>query len=345
VGLQFLKYFEGIDMMKTPQLNYDRIELGSAVPLNSPLVVYMETTTYCNLECKFCPHYLSPNEFQKGTMSFELFQKVCINLSRFTPQIKLLRFCGLGDSLFNKDIAKFVEFAVKNKVAQRYEMISNGILLSENNQNILSKYLDRLIISIEGLDNKEYLDFTNRKVDFESLVGKIKSFYNIPNRHARLHVKIHNSSVNSEEKIQKFHDIFSDISDEIYVENLINLWPNLISNLGINSGHRFVEDDPVNQKVCSQIFKSLQINHDGKVMPCCIDWKVENVMGDANHEDIIDIWNGKKIRELQIKHLLGKRTSFLPCSSCTMNELSDIDNIDNKASEILERVRAKYERL
>ena len=332
-------------MKETPQLNYERIDLGSSAPLNSPLVVYMETTTYCNLECKFCPHYLSPNEFQKGTMSFELFKKVCIDLSRFSPQIKLLRFCGLGDSLFNKDIAKFVQFAVENNVAHRYEMITNGLLLNEKNSIILSKYLDRLIISIEGLSNQEYLEFTNRKIDFELLVNKIKNFYIIDDRKAKLHVKIHNSSVNTKQKIQKFHETFSKISDEIYVENLINLWPNLISNLGINSGHRFVEDDPIEQKVCSQIFKSLQVNHDGKVMPCCIDWKVENVMGDANKENIVDIWNGKKLKELQILHLEGKRNTFLPCSKCTMNELSDIDNIDNKADEILERVRNKYERI
>jgi len=332
-------------MNLTPQLNYDRINLGKFAPLNSPLVVYMETTTYCNLECKFCPHYLSPDDFSKGTMSFELFKKVCIDLSKFKPKIKLLRFCGLGDSLFNKDIAKFVQFAVENKVAEKYEMISNGLLLNENNSSILSKYLDRLIISVEGLNNQEYLEFTNRKIDFQLFVNKIKSFYSIESRHAKLHVKIHNSSVNSKDKIQLFHNIFSKISDEIYVENLINLWPNLISNLGINSGHRFVNDEPINQKVCSQIFKSLQINHDGKVMPCCIDWKVENVMGDANVENIKDIWNGKNLKDLQIMHLEGKRNTFLPCSKCSMNELSDIDNIDNQADKILERVRNKYEKI
>jgi radical SAM protein with 4Fe4S-binding SPASM domain len=331
-------------MNKKPQINYERINLGKSAPLSSPLVVYMETTTYCNLECKFCPHFISPSEFIKGTMTFDLFKKVCDDLSKFTPKIKLLRFCGLGDSLFNKEIGKFVEYAVKSQIAERYEMISNGLLLNDEVAIILSQYLDRLIISIEGLNNEEYLEFTNRKVDFDKFINKINSFYNISNRKCKLHVKIHNSSVNSAEKLQLFHNLFSNISDEIYVENLINLWPNLVSNLGINVGHRFVNnEEPINQKVCSQIFKSLQVNHDGKIMPCCIDWKVENVMGDANEENIIDVWNGKKIIDLQIKHLEGKRDTFLPCSKCTMNELSDIDHIDSDADSILKRVRNKYQ--
>jgi radical SAM protein with 4Fe4S-binding SPASM domain len=330
-------------MQEKSQLNHNRINLAQAAPLSSPLVVYMETTTNCNLACKFCPHYLSPDEFQKGTMDFELFKKVCNDLKKFKPKIKLLRFCGLGDSLFNKQITKFVEYAVDSQVADRYEMITNGLLLDDGHFDVLSKKLDRLIVSIEGLNNEDYVEYTNRKVKFDKFIKKLTEFSKLQSRHCKLHIKIHNSAVSTEAKIKHFYSLFGGLADELYIENLINLWPNLVSNLGINAGHRFVDSSTDTRKVCAQIFKSIQINHDGKVMPCCIDWKVQNVIGDVERQSLTEIWEGSSIRNLQLRHLKGERSEFSPCAGCTMNEESDIDNLDNNASEILRRVRQKYD--
>jgi radical SAM protein with 4Fe4S-binding SPASM domain len=89
----------------------------------------------------------------------------------------------------------------------------------------------------------------------------------------------------------------------------------------------------------------MQVNHDGKIMPCCIDWKVQNVIGDANTSSLQDIWNGYKLYRLRINHLNGNRNSSPSCSGCSMNEESDIDNIDSSADQILLRMRKKYETL
>ena len=120
------------------------------------------------------------------------------------------------------------------------------------------------------------------------------AFSKLKDKKCKLHIKIHNSAVQTKERLQKFHEIFSEIADELYVENLINLWPELTSNLGINTGHRFDSSDINPQIACAQIFKSMQVNFDGKVMPCCIDWKTINVIGDAKDQSLLDVWNGTK---------------------------------------------------
>ena len=43
-----------------PQYNFDREVLGEAIPLEAPYVIYSESSSYCNLECKFCPQHISP---------------------------------------------------------------------------------------------------------------------------------------------------------------------------------------------------------------------------------------------------------------------------------------------
>lgn len=326
-----------------PQLNVNRINLGESSPLSTPLVVYMETTRYCNLACKFCPHFLSPNSFEKGTMNFDSFKKVITDFSGFPEKVKLLRFCGLGDSLFNKEINRYIKFSSESGNFERIEMITNGLLLKDSHFEYIGNYLDRIIFSVEGLSDESYFEVTNRKVNisaFRQKLSSLKKYLSESNSKCKVHIKIHNSAIGCDDDHNKFFELFGEYADEIYVENLINLWPELESNMGINSGHRFHAGDVVNRKVCAQIFKSIQINYDAKVMPCCIDWEVKNVIGDALQSSITSIWNGSLLRDLRIKHLNGLRNTFSPCSGCNMNEESDIDNIDQYSDLILRKLGA-----
>mgnify|MGYP003324804349 CR=1 FL=1 len=125
----------------------------------------------------------------------------------------------------------------------------------------------------------------------------------------------------------------------MYIENLVNLWPEVESNLGLEAGHRFDGGNLNQVKVCPQIFKSMQINSDGRVIPCCIDWKGINIIGDVNKDSVSEIWHGDKLKQLRTKHLLGKRHDFSPCKGCTMNEYSDKDNLDLHADQILNKIK------
>ena len=65
--------------------------------------------------------------------------------------------------------------------------------------------------------------------------------------------------------------------------------------LDLNLGQRFDGKDLNKVKVCPQIFKSMQINSDGRVIPCCIDFKTANLIGDLNKESVKNIWNGQEL--------------------------------------------------
>ena len=332
------KDFENNSSIKLkPQYNFDREVLGEAIPLEAPYVIYIESSSYCNLECKFCPQHISPGDLVKKNMSVDLFKKFVNDLKEFKGKPKLIRFCGTGDSLFNKNFVDIVEISYQKKIADRLELITNGILLNDKIIPKLGKYLDRVIISIEGLDDADYEKYTLRKVNFNNLVKKLKKFSE-NKTNAKLHIKIHNSAVLTEDRTEKFFDIFSDIADEIYIENLVNLWPEVESNLGLESGQRFDGKDLNKVKVCPQIFKSMQINSDGRVIPCCIDFKTANLIGDLNKESVKNIWNGQELHTLRMKHLDGKRHEFSPCKGCTMNEYSDKDNIDKYSEQIKNKI-------
>ena len=319
----------------TAQFNSERANLGKVIPLNSPYVIYVEISSFCNLECKFCPQHISPEHIVKKNMTMDTFTKMINDIGQFEVKPKLMRFCGLGDSLFNKQFIAMAKLAAESNVVEKLELITNGALLNEELIFELPKYLDRIIISIEGLNTEDYQEFTLRKVNFEELANKVKRLKGLK---AKIHVKIHNSAVSTEERKELFFSTFQEYVDEIYIENLVDLWPEIQSNLGLNAGHRFDGGDLNNVKVCPQIFKSMQINSDGRVIPCCIDWKGINIIGDIEKSTVKEIWEGGTLKELRMKHLQGLRHTFSPCKGCTMNEYSDKDNLDLFAEEIIKNL-------
>lgn len=321
------------------QFNYqNRTNLNEDIPLKTPLVVYVEPSSKCNLECKFCPQHTNFNEFPKSLMSIESFEKLVNDIKIFENKPELMRFCGIGEPLFNKNFGRFIQILNESNVVKKSELITNGLLLNSDLIKIIASNLDRIVISIEGLSDKDYFDFTFRKIDFNKLKDKIEELFNIKYRKCVVHIKIHNHAVMSNQLKEKFFSTFGPISDEIYVEKLVDLWPEIQTNLGIDSGHRFHNTEVKQTKVCPQIFKAMQINADGRVLPCCADWKNMNIIGDIKNNNLHEIWNGVPVNNLRKLHLKGERFSFSPCKGCKLNEYSDIDNIDEQAELIYNKL-------
>jgi radical SAM protein with 4Fe4S-binding SPASM domain len=320
-----------------PQYSEERIDLALSAPLSVPLVIYIEASSHCNLECVFCPQHLNPERMTKTNMSIDVFKKAIDDIKAFDRPLKMLRMCGTGDPLFNKKIPEMIAYAYSNRNFDKFELITNGLLLNEVNTSVLLQSLDRIIISIEGLNDEDYHKFTKRKINFEEFYTKLTLLSKL-NRSCKLHFKIHNQAVSSPQKKELFFSLFKHLGDEIFIENLVDLWPDTDSNYVNVNFHRFKDRELKEIKVCSQIFKTMQVNSDGSVIPCSIDWEAMNQIGNLSQSSLKEIWNGEEMRKIRIKHLEGRRLSFSPCKDCSFNETSDLDNIDIHAQEILQRV-------
>ncbi len=316
------------------QFNKERAPLHEIIPLKTPLVVYVEPSGFCNLRCKFCPHG-SGKTFNKALMPIKLFRKLMSDISEFENKVKLLRICGNGDSLMNKDIVNMVKYAREQKVVERIELITNGTLLNEYLTKNLPISLDRIIISIEGLNAEDYRNISGANIDFQKLLDNIKALYTSRNK-CKIHIKINSEAVKSDRDKKRFFDMFCNYCDEMYIENLVPMWPQY--NTAYSTDKYRYEGNVVKHQVCVQIFKSLQVQADGEVVPCCVDWNRTNLLGNINEYSLQDIWNGEKIRNLQIKHLTGKKEILETCKDCALNDYCDTDNIDAFRNECLERL-------
>lgn len=325
-----------MEIKLTSQVGQDRLLLQEAVPLATPLVIYVEPSGFCNLKCGFCPHGIAANGLKKAIMPVELFCSMIDGIDMFPEKIKLLRICGNGEPLTNPYLVEMLSYASSKRVAEKIELITNAVLLTPELIRKLPRYLTRLVCSIEGLSADEYLRICNAKVDFDALVHNLGALY-ADRGDCTIHIKVTHEAVTSKEKEARFFELFKDRCDEIFIEKIVPMWPQLDTAF---SGHeyRWGDEDVIPRRVCAQIFKGLQVQADGEVVPCCVDWNRINVIGNLHESSLPEIWRGESLRKLQIAHLSGKKNSLEPCKGCCMNDYCEMDNLDDYSEECLNRL-------
>lgn len=319
----------------TSQVGQNRLLLHEAVPLATPLVLYVEPSGYCNLSCAFCPQGAATVGLKKTMMSSDLFTKMIDDLADFPDRVKLLRVCGNGDPLTNRHIAEMVEYASNRDVAEKIELITNALLLTPELICCLPRYLTRLVCSIEGLSADDYLRICNTRVDFEKFLETLDALYAARGT-CTIHIKIHHEAVSSQVAEERFFALFQDKCNEIFIEKLVPMWPQLTTAFS-SQEFRWGDTSVTKRQVCAQIFKGIQVQADGEVVPCCVDWSRVNVIGNLYDTSLVEIWRGERLNKLQIEHLSGNKAMLEPCKDCSMNDFCEVDDLDDHANECLKR--------
>jgi len=322
-----------------------RTVLAEVLPLDTPILVQIFPIYACNFTCKYCVFSIPRNKrsfiSDKIVMDFDLFKKCIDELAVFPSKAKTLRFVGMGEPLLHKKIAAMVKYAVLKDVANKVEILTNGSLLTPKlSDALISADLSRLVISIQGTTAKKYQEISKVNIDFEKFVKNIKYFFDYKDK-TKVHIKIVDIALDDKNDEKRFYEIFEDVCDTIGIEHASPIFPGVKYN-------RVLKDSSFTQfglkvseiQVCPQPFFTLQINPDGKVVPC-YSVTYPAIMGDCNKQSLSEIWNGKKYQQFRRKMLDGAKNVCKLCANCKIikHRLFPEDILDNDA----ERLKKFYE--
>jgi MoaA/NifB/PqqE/SkfB family radical SAM enzyme len=323
----------------------NRTKLETVIPLNVPFIIFVDPSDSCNFKCKFCPS--GDKELMKKVgrslkyMDFDLYKKIIDDICKFEKPIKVLRLYKDGEPLLNPRFAEMVTYAKEKKCSDRIDTTTNASLLNpKRNLEIIEAGLDRINISIEGVNEKQYLDFASHKIDFEKLVGNIRHFYE-NKKDCEMIVKINGDTISENDKL-KFYEIFGDIADGVYIEHTMSCWPEFeLKGVEVNKEVGIYGQSIKEVRVCPYVFYSFSINSDGSASACFLDWSRKLIIGDAKSESVKDIWHGEKLLNLQ-KMLLNKKRKEHPiCCNCGQMSHGLPDDIDGYAKILLDRLEKK----
>jgi MoaA/NifB/PqqE/SkfB family radical SAM enzyme len=321
----------------------DRKPLETLLPLEAPLVLFIDPSDACCLKCNFCP--TGNNILMKETnrplkqMSFSLYKKIIDDLEEFETKVKVIRLYGHGEPLLNKDFCDMVKYAKESKKVEMVDTTTNGIMLTPVlNYKLIESGIDRINISVNGLTDNQYLNFTNTKVNFKEYVKNILHLFNI-RKETYLFIKINGDTI-SEKEEQMFLDIFEPIADSVAIEKSMNCWSGFEpkgfirkdNNVGIYGQQ--IDDEAL---VCPYVMYSMMINSNGKVSACFLDWNLKLNYDDVNNSSVYNIWHGNKANSLRKIMLEGKRKSLPVCKDCEQLVKGMPSNIDKYSDELIKK--------
>ena len=284
-----------------------------------PVSISTELTNNCNLHCPQCSSGSGMMRRERGFMELELFKKIMKELSPYLynvnlffqgePMLHPLFFAFLGNCLIPHSVVS-----------------TNGHFLSmESSEKIVRTGLNKLIISLDGMDQETYSAYrvngsVNRVIDGLNNVTLAKKKYNSTlkieiqflvnrfNEHQIPQVKRLAKSTNTSLRLK---------SMQIIDKRDIASWlpsGGRFRRYKIKEGEFVIKNSLPDR--CARLWFNPVITWDGKVVPCCFDKDAEYVMGDLNRDSFSDIWNGPRYRIFRKSILSGRRMVEM-CRNCT----------------------------
>ena len=320
----------------------NRTKLETVIPLATPFVIFVDPADICNFKCTFCP--TGDQDLMKSVgrplkvMKFDLYTKIIDDIAEFDQKIKVLRLYKDGEPLLNKKLPQMIKYAKDKGVADKIDTTTNAsALTNERSLALIEAGLDRINISIYGVNEKQYKEFSKVNIDFKKIVENVKFFYE-NRKQCEVLVKINGDTLTKDEK-QFFLDTFGDYCDKIFIEHIMGCWPEFeIKGVDINDEFGIYGQEIKEVSVCPYVFYAFSINSDGSVSTCFLDWARKLIIGNANTQSVKNIWFGEGMKEYRKMFLEGGRKEHPVCKDCGQLTHGMPDNIDKYSEKLLKRL-------
>lgn len=258
---------------------------------------------------------MCPREFQthsRGFISFDLFKKIIDESAGYTKEIWLHY---MGEPLMNPRIFDMIEYASNAQI--KVGLSTNGTMLTD--KNILKLVESKLYLCIISID-------ANTKEIFGKVRGNERYFDRIESGTRKLLTQLTESNHPMFVSIQFINQVQNKSEHDLFVEKWkpfternerINLKTKGLTDWGGQFDYSelgLVHKDR-SPKSCTEPYRTLIINWNGKVSACCFDYNNKYCLGDVNTQTIREIWNAEPMKLLRKSFSDSKPVGI--CGSCS----------------------------
>lgn len=293
-----MKFIKNLKKFNNEILGYISYNWKLSKPLNKPMVLTIETTNICNLDCIICPRKEMKRKL--GTISIENFTMIIDRISEYNSSV-MLHFCG--EPLLDKQIFEKIKYC-QNKNIKSCISTNTTLLNNENASRLLESGLYKLYICMDGF-NKETYEKIRKGANFETTQNNIINFMKLRDKTNKIPIVILQMirTIDTEDEIKDFNQFWKPFNfSEISIKDFCT-WGDQIEGIKDLSRQeqRFLKTNE-KRPPCYYPWHSVVILWDGTVIPCCRDFDGKYVLGNIFNNDLDDIWYGEKLVKLREKH-------------------------------------------
>lgn len=273
-----------------------------------PVVLQIELSNRCNLECIMCPRRGMTRA--EGDMDPVLFDKI-IDEAAGKAELAILHL--LGDSMLNPHLYTMIDRC--REAGIRTVLSTNGTLLNEEHaRRLRASKLDILILSFDGFRRETY-EKVRKNANYDKTLRNIERFLKLPPLdHPHTIVQMI-AMKETQEEVREFLDFWKGSRVQALIKPFTQWQGDIdsINALSGNPGGSLLA--ALNDKVCDRVWRWLTVYQDGTVAPCCRDYDGAHPVGNLQEASVAEIWNGEPMVRFREQHLLGRERLDI-CRTC-----------------------------
>ena len=289
-----------------------------------PFFISVEPSAICNLKCPQCPVGKGDIRRKNQFLDDELYTRIIDQLARSAITINL-NF--QGEPLMHNNFHDWVQYAGARGL---HTMTStNGQnLTGVVPMNLVQSGLDRIIISVDGTDNKTYSKY-RRGGKLETVIrgiGALSDARRDTGRKTPLIIIQFLVFKHNQHQVKKIRELGRKWgADKVVIKSAqIEYFEDGKDWLPDEKKYsRYVETDDEGLILkknagnrCRRIWETAVITTDAEVVPCCFDKKADFPMGSLENLGFREIWKSAGYREFR-KQVLTDRNELPMCRNCT----------------------------
>ncbi|RPJ54959.1 MAG: radical SAM protein [Acidobacteria bacterium] len=270
------------------------------------LQLQIETTTYCNSRCVFCPHHKMKRT--RESMDMDLFKKI-IDEAAALPLISQICLTGLGETLMDKQLLERVDYVRRRMPTIHLDMFTNGHLFTaELYRELAKRRLTKLYVSLNAVRPEQRKAIMGLS-DYDQVVSELRKAIALKLLATPIVVKaVVNPDLLGGDDITEFERNWNGM----YCEG----GNAFLHTEGNWAGDTWRMRTPPTH-ICTRVMMAIMVLVDGRVAQCCFDTDGRYILGDLRTETIKDVFNSEKATALRLAMSEGRRDEIELCKGCT----------------------------
>ncbi|HUU10601.1 MAG TPA: radical SAM protein [Phycisphaerae bacterium] len=279
----------------------------------APSTIYLDVCNACNLKCTFCPqsHWEGG---PRGRMAWPMFERALAQVADLAPA-RLFLFC-YGEPTLHDRLADMVKAAVD--AGLRVRLHTNAAAVTdEMARGLIEAGLQECRFSFDTADRELYERMRSGS-RFDQTVANIRRMVELRARARRRHPVFELQEIVPyvagvpARNTEAYRRLFEGLDVRVMAKFMHSF-------AGQGSEKEFAGQRAEGRSHCSQLYRRIVVNFDGKVHACCLDPFGYNVVGDlAQGDTVAGAWNSTRMMELRDRTNRGDVADLPPCNGCEM---------------------------
>ena len=289
-----------------------------------PISISVEPTTSCNLSCPECPSGLKKFSRPTGKLNKEDFQVV---LNQMHRHLQYITFYFQGEPLLHKEFTTFVRMAKEKKIFVATSTNAH-FLTKETAYELIESRLDRLIISLDGVDPETYAKY-RRGGDFDQVLGNIKTMVEARNERGTKHPFLELQFLvlkHNQHQIEEIKELGKSLGVDKVVLKTAQVYEFEDGNdfiPDIDKYTRYEKQDDGKYKIksklpnkCFRMWSGCVVTWDTQIVPCCFDKDADYKFGSLKNDRFDKIWKNPQYDSFR-QQILEDRSQIDICRNCS----------------------------